>query len=190
MIARAAGCELLARSWCARALAIFVSILLAFSGVGSAQQDERAVRAAFVFNLTKYVSWPVSRDRLVIGVIGSENIGTVIKQVLDGKVSDGRRITVLFHAPDSDLGECDVLYVAGASPAALHSILDRAAGRAVLTVGDSDEFVRAGGMVGLVRSGDQIEIEVNLPALRRRNLDMSSRLLKLAVLVPAGGGSR
>jgi hypothetical protein len=41
-----------------------------------------------------------------------------------------------------------------------------------------------------VRSGDQIEIEVNLPALRSRKLDMSSRLLKLAVLVPTGGGSR
>src|SRR5260221_357815 len=96
-----------------------------------------------------------------------------IKQVLDGKVSDGRRITGLIHAPDSDLGEGDVLYVAGASPSPLRSILGR-----------------AGGMVGLVRSGDKIEIEVNLRALRRRNLDMSSRLLKLAVLVPAGGGSR
>ena len=72
----------------------------------------------------------------------------------------------------------------------MRSILNRVAGRAVLTVGDSDQFVRAGGMVGLVRSGDEIEIEVNLPALRSRHLDMSSRLLKLAVLVPSRGGEQ
>lgn len=153
-----------------------------------AQQDERAVRAAFVFNLTKYVSWPARRDRLVIGVIGSTNIAQVLQQILDGKVSDGRRITVIVHSPDAELNECDVLYVAGVPLSAVKSILNRSANRPVLTVGDSEQFVRSGGMVGLVRSGDQIEIEVNLPALRSRQLDMSSRLLKMAVLIPTGGG--
>lgn len=154
----------------------------------SAQQDERAVRAAFVFNLTKYVSWPGARDRLVIGVVGEPDTGAVLKQVLDGKVSDGRRIAVVLHTPDSELSECDLLYVGGVSPATLRSILNRTGKRAVLTVGDSDRFVRSGGMVGLVRSGDQIEVEVNLEALRSRQLDMSSRLLNLAVLVSSGGG--
>ena len=148
------------------------------------------MRAAFVFNLTKYVSWPGGRDRLVVGVVGEGDMATVLKQVLDGKVSDGRRIEVVLHAPDSELSECDLLYVNGESPAMLRSILNRAAKRAVLTVGDSDRFVRSGGMVGLVRSGDQMEIEVNLEALRSSRLDMSSRLLNLAVLVPSGGGVR
>jgi len=163
-----------------------VLFLLAFSGLSPAQQDERAVRAAFVFNLTKYVVWPSARDRLVVGVIGPENIGPVLKQVLDGKTSDGRPISVIIHTPEAELGDCDVLYVAGLAPAAIRTVLNRVSGRAVLTVGDSDQFVRAGGMVALVRSGDEIEIEVNLPALRSRRLDMSSRLLKLAVLVPGG----
>lgn len=182
--------ELVARRAVARMIVTFTAILLGLSGLGQAQQDERAVRAAFVFNLTKYVSWPSARDRLVIGVIGTKDIGTVLKQVLDGKTSDGRRISVVVHTPDSDLDQCDVLYVSGFPQPVVRSILNRATGRAVLTVGDTDQFVRTGGMVGLVRSGDQIEIKVNLPALRSRNLDMSSRLLKLAVLVPADGGAR
>jgi hypothetical protein len=105
-------------------------------------------------------------------------------------LSDGRRITVMMHNPDSELNECDVLYISGVAPAAVRSILNHSGSRPVLTVGDSEQFVRAGGMVGLVRSGDQIEIEVNLPALRGRQLNMSSRLLNLAVLVPSGGGER
>jgi hypothetical protein len=184
------GCALVARAAFVRALATCTVLLVAMAGIATAQQDERAVRAAFLFNLTKYVSWPTSGDRLVVGVVGTGNTAEVLRQVLDGKISDGRRITVVIHSPDSDLGECDVLYVAGLAPVATKSILNRTGARAVLTVGDSDQFVRAGGMVGLVRSGDQIEIEVNLPALRSRKLEMSSRLLKLAVLVPSGGGSR
>jgi uncharacterized protein DUF4154 len=190
MILRSTRAHLVFCQALVRAAAILTLLALASSGLGGAQQDERAVRAAFVFNLTKYVSWPGRRDHLVIGVVGNEKLGTILKQVLDTKLSDGRPITVVNHAPDSDLGECDVLYVAGLAPAATKSILSRAADRAVLTVGDNDQFVRAGGMVALVRSGDQIEIEVNLPALRSRKLDMSSRLLKLAVLTPTAGGLR
>ena len=171
-----------------RALASIGLLLLLSAELLSAQQDERAVRAAYLFNLTKYVSWPSAREHLVIGVIGNGSLGPVLKQVVNGKLSDGRPISVVAHSPDSELNECDVLYVAGVSPAAVRSILTHAASRAILTVGDSDQFVRAGGMVALVRSGDQIEIEVNLEALRRRRLDMSSRLLKLAVLVSSEGG--
>ena len=190
MILRSAWAQFAAYRTLVRAGALMSLLALASSGLGGAQPDERAVRAAFDFNLTKYVSWPGTRNHLVIGVVGNGNFGTVLKQVLDTKLSDGRPITVVNHTPDSDLAECDVLYVAGLAPAATKSILNRAAERAVLTVGDNDQFVRAGGMVALVRSGDQIEIEVNLPALRSRKLDMSSRLLKLAVLTPTSGGLR
>jgi hypothetical protein len=155
-----------------------------------AQQDERAVRAAFVFNLTKYVTWPQPRQRLVIGVVGQGSMGPILKQVLEGKASDGRQITVWMNPTDAELRECDVLYVAELSVNRVRSILDRVTTGAVLTVGESDQFAHAGGMVALVRSGDQIEIEVNLDALRSRRLEMSSRLLNLAVLVSPGGGVR
>ncbi len=190
MISRASHCRHAVRSLDARWVVAIAFSLLCFCGFLSAQQDERAVRAAFVFNLTKYVSWPSTRDRLVIGVIGSSNMATVLKRVLDGKASDGRQISVILHNPEADLNECDVLYVADLPSATMRSVLSRVSGRAVLTVGDSDQFVRGGGMVALVRSGDQIEIEVNLPELRSRHLDMSSRLLKLAVLVPKSGGAQ
>ncbi len=167
-----------------------VQFLLVSGGLLHAQQDERAVRAAFVFNLTKYVTWPQPRQRLVIGVVGQGSMGPVLKQILEGKASDGRQITVLMNPSDLELRDCDVLYVAESSAARVRSVLDRVTGRAVLTVGESDQFAHSGGMVALVRSGDQIEIEVNLDAVRSRRLEMSSRLLNLAVLVSPGGGVR
>jgi len=128
--------------WCA--LLAVAPLFLASGSLLCSQQDERAVRAAFVFNLTKYVSWPNAPDHLMLGVIGEENIGPVLKQVLEGKLSDGRRITVVMHPLDAELKECDLLYVAETSPARIQSILDRVGTRAVLTVGETDQFTRAG----------------------------------------------
>jgi hypothetical protein len=186
----AASCKRITHSsiWCA--LLAVAPLFLFSGGLLWGQQDERAVRAAFVFNLTKYVSWPHGRERLVLGVTGEGSMGPVLKQVLEGKFTDGRRITVVMHPSDTELRECDLVYVAESSRATIRSILDRVSSRAVLTVGETEQFTRAGGMVGLVRSGDQIEIEVNLDTLRSRQLEMSSRLLKMAVIVSSSGGLR
>jgi hypothetical protein len=155
-----------------------------------AQQDEYAVRAAYVFNLTKYVTWPRKRDRLVVGVFGDGSTGPILREVLDRKMSDGKTIYVVLHPSESELRDCDILYVTKPSPTELHSILKRAAGQPVLTVGETDAFARAGGMVGLVRSGDQMQIQVNLESLKAAQLQMSSRLLRLAVIVSEGPASR
>jgi hypothetical protein len=154
-----------------------------------AQQDERAVRAAYVFSLTKYVAWPNGRDRLVVAVMGDGAMGPILKQVLDGKTSDGKTIRIAVHPSDAELHDCDILYVAYSSPAEVRSTLRRIGPRSVLTVGETDRFAREGGMVALVRSGDQMQIEVNLAALRTAQLQMSSRLLRLAVIVSGDGGA-
>ena len=155
-----------------------------------AQQDERAVRAAYVFSLTKYVSWPNGRDHLVIGVVGDGEMGPVLKQLLDGKKSDGKNIRIATHPAEAELHDCDILYVTDSSPTEIHAILRRIVGRSVLTVGETDRFVRAGGMVAMVRSGDQMQIEVNTNALRTAQLQMSSRLLRLAVIVSGDGAGQ
>ena len=155
-----------------------------------AQQDEYAVRAAYVFNLTKYVTWPRKRDRLVVGVFGEGSIGPVLSQVLEGKMSDGKTIYVTLHPSESELRDCDILYVTKPSAAELRTVLKRAAGQPVLTVGETDGFTRAGGMVGLVRSGDQMQIQVNLASLKAAQLQMSSRLLRLAVITSESRAGR
>jgi hypothetical protein len=170
-------------------LLAFLCVCLVPSERLHAQQDERAVRAAYVFSLTKYVVWPNRRNQLVIGVVGDGDMGPILKQVLDGKKSDGKDIRIAIHPSEAELHDCDILYVADSSPAEIHSILHRIGGRSVLTVGETDRFVRAGGMVAMVRSGDQMQIEVNLTELRTAQLQMSSRLLRLAVIVTGDGGA-
>jgi len=151
-----------------------------------AQQEERAVRAAYVYKLTEFVSWPRHGNELLICVVGSDSMEAALKSVVEGKESSGRKIRVLQHPSEAELAHCDLVYLSDTALARGYALLDRLQGSAVLTVGESDRFVRAGGMVGLIRSGDQIQLEVNLDAVRTAGLRISSRLLQLAVIVHSG----
>lgn len=148
-----------------------------------AQQDERSVRAAFVYNLTKYVVWPVSAHELNICVLGSGATGPALKLVVDGKISDGRTIHVLLEPLNADLHHCNILYWSDRTTYRCRSVLDKTRGRSILTIGEDDRFVRQGGMIGFVRVGDSIQIEVNLASVKASGLKISSRFLNLAVIV-------
>lgn len=152
-----------------------------------AQQDVRAVRSAYVYNLTKYVTWPQPKHALRIGVIGDAATGAAVKAILEGKSSDGRSIHVLLNPSDSSISGCDIVYITSTETSAANHVLPLISGLPILTVGDESRFPLHGGMVGFVRLGDRVEIEVNLETVSGAGLKMSSRLLDLATVVSQKG---
>jgi len=154
-----------------------------------AQHEERSVRAAFVYNLTKYVEWPHASKELVIGFVGDDGIGETLQKVLAGKSSQGRVIRVVLAPSDEELQGCDVVYVGYPSKEKIRGVLEKIRNKSILSVGESDHFALDGGMVGLVRVGDEIQIQVNLDAVQAGGLKISSRVLNLAVIARSGGGN-
>ena len=154
-----------------------------------AQHEERSVRAAFVYNLTKYVEWPHPGKELVIGFVGDDAVGETLQKVLASKSSAERTIRVVLSPSDEGLQQCDLVYVGYSSKEKVRSVLEKVRNRNILSVGESDHFTLDGGMVGLVRMGDEIQIQVNLAEVQAGGLKISSRLLNLAVIVGSRGGN-
>ncbi len=169
-------------------LPYILAILLLFGSPAFAQlQNEYAVRAAFVLNLTKYVEWPQASIALTVCSIGEGPIGETLKQMLAGKTNESRPIQVLLSPSDEALERCDIIYIAQSSSKKIRAALDRVGNRSILTVGDTDSFTREGGMIGLVRVGEQMQIRINLDATQAAGLKVSSRLLKLSSVVRIAG---
>ena len=143
------------------------------------------MKAAFVFNLTKYVEWPAGADgnEIVIGFIGEGSMGPVLKQVLSGKVAGTRTVRVIVEPSKEDLQHCNILYISYSSPQKIRAVLERIPSRNVLTVGDAASFARSGGAIGLVTAGDHVQIQINPAAAEAAQIKISSRLLSLATLV-------
>jgi hypothetical protein len=179
-----------AAAWrCAgRALLLGLAVVAVVTSPARAQsRDERAVRAAYLYNLIKYVGWPAQGKDLTVAFAGDAPTSDVIGQLLNGRASDGQTIRVVQPASSEELERCSVLYVSGASESDIRKILEKVKGRSVLTVGENDAFAQAGGMVALVNTGDHIRIEVNLEAAQSVGIRISSRVLGLATIVRSAG---
>lgn len=162
----------------------FLAASLASATIVNAQElDERAIKVAYVFNLTKYVEWPHARNQLVVGFVGDGPMGEALEKMLTGKTSNSRLIRVVLSPKDEALEQCDLVYFAYSSPKRVHAALGQLRNKSVLTVGDTESFPRDGGMVGLVRVGQQVRMQVNLDAVQRARLTISSRVLNLATVV-------
>ncbi len=154
--------------------------------VWAESRDDRSVRAAYVFNLIKYVEWPAPKNELLIGFFGDAATGDVLGSMLNGRTSEGRTLRVVSSPSDEELARCSLLYVADPDAKEVRKALQKVKGSSVFTIGETDSFARAGGMVALVNTGDHIQIEVNLEAAQSAGIRISSRVLNLAVIVGQG----
>jgi hypothetical protein len=159
----------------------------ALAPASAQERDERAVRVAYLYSLIKFVDWPSPQSDLLIGYVGSPATGETLFKSLDGRKNDARTLHVVLSPSNEMLDKCGILYFGDASTEDIRKTLAKVDGRPVLTLGETDAFPRLGGMIGLVKIEDHIEIVVNLLLTQRSGVKISSRVLNLATIVRPGG---
>lgn len=175
-----------------------VVCLLAISMAAAAQSartPEYEVKAAFLYNFVKFVEWPPqafphSSAPFRLCVLGSDPFGDTLSNITEGKSISGRpiinsRLQSVLQAPS-----CHVLFISLAAPEAQRQALEAVHDLPVLTVGESADFLRLGGMIKFVLEQDRVRFEINLEAAQRHHLKLSSKLLAVARVVDVSGGPR
>lgn len=164
----ALACAVLAAAAWTRASAQSVEVAL-----------EYRVKAAYLFNFTKFVEWPEEALRdgtpLTICTVGGNPFGPALGETIRGEQVNGRPLAA---RPAPPVEGCHLLFVPRAVPPAGH--LAAASTRPILTVGESEDFLDRGGMVRFVLEDGRIRFEINHDAAARMHLRISSRLLRLA----------
>jgi YfiR/HmsC-like len=162
---------------------------LALAGIAHAQSGDRAaigeyqVKAAFLYHFTKFVEWPAAATNgnvVVVGVLGDDPFGPALDFLFEDKVLKGKRFRVQRFSNAEQARSCQILFVSIPNPHELKKDLDALAGSPVLTVGDSNDFLAAGGMIYLFVDESKIHFDVNLGTARQSHLALSAALLRLA----------
>ena len=180
------------RTW-SRIIALAVGMLLPVAAAGpttasAGALSEYEVKAALLYNFAKFVEWPAnafpSPDApFVIGVLGSDPLGSSLVRLLAGKTVTGRAIVIRLWVGPRDRGPCQMLFVAGSERSGLKQLLRDIDQQPVLTVADMSEFAVQGGMIGLIVEDNRLRFEINTEGTDRAHLRISSRLLSLARIV-------
>lgn len=169
---------------------LLVAVLLCACTALTSAQDvalEYRVKAAYLFNFTKFVEWPSAafdnESSFSICIAGRNPFGSALSSTLMGETAAGFPLSARVVNAGA-AASCHVLFVPRGVPAAPY--LRRAAMAPVLTVGESPGFVKEGGAINFVLEGGRVRFEINPQAAERAQLKISSRLLQLGL----GAGSQ
>ncbi|MDA7633050.1 YfiR family protein [bacterium] len=158
--------------------------LVTFSvlGVSSAEVLESEAKAEFIFRIVQFIDWEEEQKsgEFSIGVIGDADFATVLRRVLVGRKVKGRKITVKFAKNAKELSAAEVVFASGSNRRRLGGVIAGISESSTLTLGDSDAFLKAGGMISMVvsRSG-KIRLGAGRKALGKSNLKVSSKLMRI-----------
>jgi hypothetical protein len=172
-----------------------LALALALAGaadLGSpALPTDYEVKAAFLYNFTKFVRWPedsLAGPRFVVAIVGDDPFGEVIDRAFLGKTVLGRAVEIRRTRALRDAAAAQMVFIGASERSRLPEILAVLKGESVLTVGDMDRFADGGGMVGFRMRDSTVRFELNLRELRQARLEMSSQIIRLAQRVIADGG--
>ena len=170
---------------CAVGCGLLLVSLLAFPARGAEVTKEYQIKAAYLYNFAKFVEWPAQRfadDRapLVIGILGKNPVSEELQAIARDHKINGRNIVIKEVATAGEAGSVHLLFFSGEGDIHMAETLAALKGAAVLTVGESDTFIAAGGMINFVREADKVRFEINADTASQAKLKISAQLLKLA----------
>lgn len=141
-----------------------------------------AIKAAIIYNFTRFSTWGPNRfsgpaSPVVICIDAGNPLAPEL-QKLEGKPVGSRRLAVRRSSAVDAACHAAVLSPGKSSAADIAA----ATRMGVLTIGDSPGFAKSGA-IGLVTVGRQVRFEVNNRTASDSGVELSSKLLRLAVSI-------
>jgi YfiR/HmsC-like len=149
------------------------------------EPSEYGLKSVFLYQFCRFMEWPDSAfsspsDPLIIGVVGEDPFGTLLKEAVEGETYHGRPIRIEHYRSPRDIKRCHILFVSRSGTDQMAEITSMIAGKSVVTVGETEGFLDRGGMIALTADRNRVRLRVNASTLRGAKVDVSSKLLRVA----------
>jgi hypothetical protein len=140
------------------------------------------VKAAFIFNFTRFVTWPplTAGQPFRVCVIADETSTDAIDRAMQNETIFGRKAETLVPASAEQARSCQVLFVGQDEISRGAPVLSAVRSLPVLTVGDGPAFLERGGIIQFVEVEGRIRFDVNLAHAARAQLSINARMLRVA----------
>lgn len=161
------------------------AIAPALSATQPQTPTEYEVKAAFLLNFARFIEWPPEYETgpICIGIVGQDPFGPVLDEAIKGQGVNGRAFVVRRFRKHQEAAACHIVFFGASEESRLPSLLTRLQPGAVLTVGETPEFCRKGGIINFELAGNRVRFEINFGAAHAARLHISSKLLSLATRV-------
>lgn len=155
---------------------------------GDSRVSEYQLKAAFIFNFAKFVTWPedsfeTKNSPFKIGVLGTDPFGKILDNTVAGKTVGKRSVQIKRSDSLSDLDDCHIIFISESKEKEMSRILKELETSNVLIVGDMNRFAENRGVIGFYSEGRKIRLAINTKAAKSQDLKISSKLLSISKIV-------
>jgi len=171
-----------------RLLAVCLLLLVARGSSGAPAVDENQLKAVFIYNFGKFVSWPAKAFKnknspIFVGVLGKTGVtATLTKAAQKGRIR-GRKFEVRVLKSVDETKSCHILFVSQAESKQLATVKQKVRKLPVLLLSENPEFAKKGGAVGFVSRNRKVGLEFSLEAATQAGLRLSPNLLRVGKVV-------
>ena len=164
---------------------VFSLFLVHAQNAHGADISEYDLKAAYLFNFLSFAEFPKSETPIETYQICVFN-GSQLRQhfsSIDGESLKGLPVKVKFITSTAALSGCHLVFIPKSSNSKAAGIVNKTAGKPVLTIGEVKGFCEKGGMLNFFTLDNKLRFEVNLKKTRDEGINLRSKLLKRARLV-------
>jgi hypothetical protein len=146
---------------------------------------ENRVKANFLARVPSFIEWPEEAlpsgpAPFVICIIGDFSLGVPLSESVRGLTLHEKHVEIRGVRIEQELHSCHILFVSRFERKRYDRVLGSVRGLNVLTIGETPEFLDAGGIVSFSMHDETLQFDVNLDEANKAHLKISSRLLALA----------
>lgn len=163
----------------------FLTILLFSSVTAQAQEkdfSESKIKTALIYNLLHFINWPSEELLICIYDPGEDYVSSF--NALPSSTKSGNTLSLKFlnvSSAPSIQDDCQIIFISGdIDNESLRDILSNAKNNRSVTIGETKQFIKHGGLINFVRRDVNIKFEINASAFERANLKISSQVLRIA----------
>lgn len=145
---------------------------------------EYKIKAAYLYNLIKFISWPNNSTNSAnieptdICVYGYNPFGSVLNKLTSRKAK-GRPIDIYYLSTDTDNQHCEIIFIAKKNNID-RSFLNQTGSNSHLTVGEDTAFIEQGGLISLVVTHNNVQLQINHTKAKANGFQISGNLLEIA----------
>lgn len=158
---------------------------VAAAGGAGAVVSDVPLKAAFIYNFAKFAQWPALAPgaTILVCIVGDDAVAAMLLETVRGKHINGHTLEVSRRQDIATWAACHVLFIADAQTRQSADGLNGISKLPVLTVSDGKGFAQVGGIIELYVDAGRMRFSINVDAVERSGLRLSSRLLGLANVV-------
>lgn len=151
----------------------------------SAGSRESKLLASFLYSFTKYIQWPAEKfesekSPFSFCIVDQDSFIPILEKTLNGKKVHGRKVMIQSSKSIGDLNSCHLVFIGTKEQEGVDEVVKSLTGAGILTVGRLDKTSHSKVVINLIKYKNKFKFSINTNKADQANLQISSRLLKLA----------